>query len=99
MDLTFPLKELRSSQVLMRNRAQVESDKLNGLRTERSRFPHGGKCQESNGNSKKCIRENSKPEKKNAVLKIKISVDGLNSRLDSAEQKICELKDSGNYPN
>lgn len=37
----------------MRNRAQVESGRLNKLKIERSEFPHGGKCQESNGNPKK----------------------------------------------
>lgn len=53
----------------MRNGAQVESGRLNELRTERSEFPHGGKCQESNGDSKKEMHKMEILNLKNVTLR------------------------------
>lgn len=72
----------------MRNRAQVESGRLNELRTQRSQFPPGGKCQESSGSSKK-IHNMEILNLKNAILRMKISVDELNLRVIGK----CKIKD------
>ena len=72
----------------MRTRAQVERGRLNELRTQRSQFPRGGKCQESNGSSKK-IHNMEILSLKNTILRMKISVDELNLRLTGQ----CKIKD------